>query len=225
MLRRLTRLVFLTSPLLLTACEAMTGVAPKGTPRVEAELALVVSPGFQNPLVDADARLFDAMRGVIEERADIGLRLFPVWSEAYGPEDDRPPYLLTVELESLEVFVETDETGGGDEPLVIETYVDAVQLGVHASFERRRDNGPALLVASASDSVRARGERDEEDLRTGITYSSGPGPNDPPVLQDDVLRALDGAVRGALKDLRNPIDRELAPLAVEPAAPAGAEAR
>lgn len=212
MMNRHIALIGLVLTLLLTSCESLTGVSPKGTPRVETELAVVVAPDFQNPLVDVDESLLGAMKQVVVKEADVGLRFYPVLSEDYAPEHARPPYLLTVELTALELSYREAKSAVPEGSPDRATLVDEIAFTVAAKLTRRRQEGPPLLVGSSVGSASVRAHQKLNELEGQPVYATEGSRSAPYVLRADVLDALDASVEKALKALRAPIDRELAPL-------------
>ncbi len=205
---------FLGLPLMmLTSCESLTGVSPKNTPRVEIELAVIVTDAFVEPLVDVDqeSALLAAVKEAVRSKADLGLRFYPTLSEEYAETDQHPPYLMTVHLDrlSLDFDHEMIEEEGA-EPR-IEASVDTVGCAVSASIEHRRENAPSLIVAEATGSSELSAETDEDALAAGQGYVPRFEDATLKVLEKDILQAVQTAVDRALKNMRTPIDREFAP--------------
>ena len=209
---KLTTLLTLgLAPAILASCESLTGVAPKNTPRVEIELAVIVDEAFVEPLSDADAGLHAALKEAVRGKADLGLRFYPTPSDLYGESDRRPPYLMTVELDSLVVSFDREMIEEeGAEPR-IDASVDTIGCSVSASVARRRENAPSLVVATSQASSQFSAETKPETLASGRGYVpkfEGPALK---ILEKDIVRAVEAAVDRALKAMRTPIDREFAP--------------
>ena len=215
------KLALSTLPLALTllataSCEAVTGVSSSDTPRVEAEVVVVVDSGFLAAFADvgADSDLVDEIEELVHAQADLGLRFYATPSASYGEDDMRPPYLMTVTVSSLDVILEHDMIEEeGQEPLIV-TSVDDLIVTVSASLEKRRENAPSLVIATSSESRQINAENDAEDLEAEMGYAPT-ADESLKVLHRDVVRAADGAIDKALKAMRTPIDREFKP---EPAA-------
>jgi hypothetical protein len=200
-------------PLLaLASCESITGVAPKGTPRVEIELAVTVDDGFVTPLVgvNKNSPLYAAVKDAVRDKADLGLRFYPTPSERYGADDVRPEYVMTVQLErlSFEFDHEQIETEG-QAPRIVST-VKRVRAEVQVAIERRRTNAPELTVATARASSAVSAAADKEDLAAADGYTLMYDEQTLKVLQDDIVRAVESSVGKALNSMRTPIDREFA---------------
>ena len=205
----------LAAVFLVAACENLSGLAPRDVPRVEIELDVDVEPGFLDPLTDADAALEESVRAVVRSEADLGLRFYPTPSESYGPNDTRPPYRMSVDIDSLNVrFKRTTVEEEGQVPWV-RTSVDKISCSVRAAVERRRDDGPALEVGRGSATVESGASRSRDDLDIVREYALAFQGERVTVRESDLLEAVEKATKKALAQLRTPIDREFAPLAVD----------
>ena len=199
--------------LALPSCESITGVVPKGTPRVEVELAVLVEESFLDALVDVDmdSELVAAVKQAVLEKADFGLRFYATPSESYGAGDRRPPYLMTVELDALSVVFDHEMIEKEEEEPRIETSVDEIHCSVSASVERRREDAPSLVVARSSAAGRVSAERSSEVIEAEPGYTPVLDGAAPKVLRKDIVRAVHAAMHKALAAMRTPIDREFAP--------------
>ena len=161
--------------------------------------------------------LIEEIKTAVLEEADLGLRFYPSLSEEYGPDDQHPPYLMTVQLDSLDVKLKhgMDEVEGG-EP-VVWSKVDELVSKVSTSVERRRSEGPSLRVAAASATSTVNAERDKEVIASEVGYDPKGDGESPKVLKKDIVRVVSRAVKRSLKDMRTAIDREFAPAKEEPA--------
>jgi hypothetical protein len=195
-----------------TSCEAVTGVAPADTPRVEAELVVNIETDFLAALVDVgpDSDLVGELHEAVRAQADLGLRFYATPTESYGEDDVRPAYLMTVTIDSLEVVLEHDMIEEEDQEPRIETTVDDLVCQVSAKLERRRENAPSLLIAAATESRQINAEKNSDDLAAEPGYAPS-ADSSLKVLHRDVVRAADSAVDKALKAMRTPIDREFKP--------------
>ena len=202
--------VTLTLTTLLAACSTIPK-APEGSPRIEVELALEIDEPFVEPLQLEDKKALAAsFDQTVLDRADVGLRFYPVLSELYESDDQRPPYLLTVVARDLEVEYEfkTKKGAEGEEPEVI-TELSSLRCNVTATLERRRQGRPPLPVARSKQEI----HWNVNDPEAGVdTYPLKPieeGDEALAVAQDDVTLGLERAVNAALKGLVESIDREL----------------
>jgi hypothetical protein len=213
--------------LALTSCESITGVASADTPRVEIELAVIVNDQFVESLedLDKDSPLYAALKTAVAQEADLGLRFYPTPSERYGKQDKRPDYLMTVELNQLNFAIEQELVESEGQAAHIESSVDKVSCEVTATIERRRDNAPSLVVATAKGASEVSAESDAQALSTGTGYAPKHDGAELKILERDIARAVENASRKALKSMRTPVDREFAAEAeveASPQAPAGA---
>ena len=208
--------------LAFSACETVTGVAPKGTPRVEIELAVDIDSDFYDALVDVDqsSDLDAAVREAVRSKADLGLRFYPTPSESYGKKDQRPPYLMTVDIDSLEVALDHETIEEEGKEPVTKTSVAKVSVAVSASIEHRRVTGPPLVVATSSATSVVKAEQNAEKSASGMGYEPSHDGAGVKVLKKDILRAVQSATDRALKEMRTPIDREFSPEEDSDSAPA-----
>ncbi len=195
-----------------TACEAVTGVAPADTPRIETELVVVVNRDFLAAFDDVEmsSELVHEVKELIRSQADLGLRFYAMPAESYGEGHVRPPHLMTVTIDSLDVVLEEElieEEGASPR---FEVRVDELVCTVSASLVRRRADAPALVIAEATESRNIGAENDPEELLAEPGYAPS-ADRSLKVLHRDVVRAADGAVNRALKAMRTPIDREFRP--------------
>jgi hypothetical protein len=182
--------------------------APEGSPRVEVELIVQVDSAVYEPF-DAEVDK-DELRKLVQDAvlplADVGLRFYPVPSDAYSSGDERPEYALTIHVQRFEPVLDhklIEEEG--QEPR-IETHLDGAKAISAAVFERRRDNAPALLVGS----MQAEGKSKADDEEPGdylLSHETQSG--------EDILLArrlfsesIEESAEKALSLLQKPIDRE-----------------
>lgn len=195
----------LVSCLLLAAaaCEGISS-APKGSPRVEVEIALEVDDSYTGALQGSDEALRQAIAELVRSKGDIGLRFYPVLSDSYQSGDNRPPYVLNVKAHDLNITVgqKTIETGGGAPKT--ESVVERLECRVSSRIVKRRAKGPELLVASSSANKKLVATRDP-----GPGYAVATSPQ-ARVSRTDLLAALDAALTKAFRELVPAVDRELA---------------
>jgi hypothetical protein len=200
-----------TLSLLLAACESVTGVSPKDTPRVEIELAVVVERPFVEPLQDADDGLRELVHDAVLSEADMGLRFYPTPSSAYREGDTRPEYLMMIELAELRLDFDYETVkNDGEEPYVLTT-IEELESSVNASIVRRRADGPDLVVARTSASAKVSAQSDPERIAASPGYRPRGESDEVKVLESDIRRSVATATAKALKAMRTPVDREFAP--------------
>jgi len=191
---------------LLAGCQTISN-APSGQPRVELEIAVEIEPQFQQALPGADHALAAQIAGAVLAEADVGLRFYPVASGDYSEGQTRPPYLMTVRVASLDFEVSEREREGE-----VLADVDVVRAGVDVTLQKRRDNGPALLVATADTSVRRRPPGDtQSEGAVEASYSirrDGTAPAR--VAGKEIVAAVSKATREAFGRMIPAIDREFA---------------
>ena len=214
MKRAITTLSLSLSLFFLASCETLTGVAPKGTRRVEVELAVRLD-GLGDALVNVDPVLVEEIKTAALEEADLGLRFYPSLTEEYGESDQHPPYLMTVNVDSLDVKLRHGLTEVEEGEPEVWSEVDELVGTVSTSVERRRSNGPPLRVAAASAVAEVDAERDAERIESEIGYNSKLSGESPKVLKKDIVRAVRRALQRSLKDMRTAIDREFTPFKEE----------
>jgi len=204
-------------PLLLSlaALAACTSIAPapEGSPRVEAEVALLVSRSVH------DALAFDSLPDTAEQRfamvvsplTDLGTRFYAVPTEAYEPEHARPEYLLTVELVDVVPRLEQDTVEVGEEKQLT-TRLAGLKCTVRARVERRRTNAPTLPVSGAEAHSELSLGRQDPDRASTAMISLRERPDTGEVLQfraDEFDSLVERAAVSALRQLEAPVDREL----------------
>lgn len=208
------RTQWLATTLTLAACTQVPK-APEGSPRIEVEVAPTMEERFLEPLAIEDLDELQAeFDELVLEQADVGMRFYPLGSDAYENDNQRPSYLLTVTASNLDVEYKYKDkkVGEGEEPRV-ETLLSALRCDVVATLERRRQGRPALPVGRSKQSVHWRVKAPEEGVdtyplsRPGVEGEDGERPI-LEVARADVMLGVDRAVRAALKDLVRPIDRE-----------------
>jgi hypothetical protein len=206
-MRTQSSLLVLALTLLAPACRSIKA-APEGSPRVEVELAIEVDPAVYDHFAEEVDRA--RLRGLIEEAvlplSDVGLRFYPVPTEAYQDGDIHPEYALTIHVQRFEVvpshrLIEVE----GQAPW-IQTTLERGDALSSVTFERRREGAPPLLVGSAQaagDGKVVEGEAGDLLLRhetqTGERL----------LLPHSAFSlAIEESVEKALGLLQKPIDRE-----------------
>jgi len=196
---------------LLAACTSIPE-APEGAPRVEVELALEIEDRFVEPLAVEDKQVIAAtFHEAVLDDADVGMRFYPVLSELYEDDSQRPPYLLKVVARDLEVQYDfkTEKGAEGEEPRVV-TELAGLRCNVTATLERRRQGRPALPVARGQKEVQWSVDDPDAGVDTFPLKPIAEGEGGLSVAQDDVMEGVDRAVTAALRQLVHSVDRELA---------------
>jgi hypothetical protein len=198
--------------LLSSACQAIPRTEP-GWPREELEVVVNVDPEIARLLKQEEGSV--KVAGVISEAvlelADIGLRFYPVPSEHYGEEQIHPPFLLRVDVRELGAVLAPPAAPPKTEWRA-EKALASVHSTVVATLVKRRGEGPPLIVAKsvghgtvkATEAAAAVTSTAEFELEYFETAS-----NPPRLSSDDLLASVRAAVRGALRQLVEPVDREL----------------
>ncbi len=199
---------------LLAACQGIRS-APEGSPRVEVEVVLAVGGEFFAPLeddVDHD-EILDLIHDTAIDHADVGLRFYPVRSSDYGKDDARPPYLMVLLIQDLDVEMDHRLVEAEDAEPWIETGVRAVKCTAYAEVNKRRTNGPPLVVGSAQKTGDARMPGADEPIAVEASFPLRYVPQCGDKLRiprEVLIDAVDEALVGALAGLQKPIDREFA---------------
>ena len=197
----------------LTAC-ATIAPAPEGSPRVEAEVVLLVNQSVR------DALSFDRLPDTAQQRfamgvaslTDLGTRFYAVPTEAYAAGHVRPDYILTVELVDVTPRLEEETIEVGEEEQLA-THVAALGCTVRARVERRRANAPTLPVAHGEG-------HSELSLKRVFKTERGPSPmislrqrpatgEELEIRADDFDELVERTALQALRQLEAPVDREL----------------
>jgi len=207
----------------LSGCQDMTTFMtgehfpkpPENSPRIEVELVVDVDPAVWGDMLEhgeLEARIVDQAQTV----ADLGMRFYPVLSGQYGEGDTRPEYVLTVRVTELTVATDHRLVETKNEPSRIESKVKSIDSSATAVVQRRRDEGPSLLVASGEGKGHVSAVSQE---RVGVLEAEGqpvfdlvdedPEHADLRVTESDVLQAVDEAVIDALRGVIKGVDREL----------------
>lgn len=190
-----------------TGCQSIKA-APEGSPRVEVELVIEVDQAVYDQFAEEVDR--DQLRGLVEEAVlpltDVGLRFYPVPSDAYDGGDKRPEYALTIGIQGFDVplnhkLIEVE----GQAPF-IQTTIEHAEATATAQFERRREDAPSLIVGreQAVGSVQVKTEETGDLLLQQETQEG-----DQILLPHSAFSAaIEEAVEKALGVLQKPIDRE-----------------
>lgn len=213
-------LPLLLPAVLLAACQTIPK-APKDSPRVEIEVATTLDDDFVGFLDGIDDEFARAVADKAQACADVGLRFYAVPTTSYAAGHARPTYLMRVHVEEVEVSLadapaprKTSETAGeesGAAPAAepAPRTVQSVACRVSALIEARRSGGPPLLVGRSEGKARVSASTGDPGTHTGLALRNEPG-IPPRVRRDDLLAAIDRALRTALGELVPAIDREQA---------------
>ena len=190
--------------------------AREGTPRVELEVELVVHDDFYQSLddVDRDAReaLEAEMQEIVVSLANMGLRFYPVASDAYDSGDDRPERRLLVEGGTLDVNFAEKMVQKEGEPSHIVARVEGAACLVKARVEKRRSDGPELVVGSGESQGTVKHGPTTEEPATDTTYAvraEVPAHEGLRVPKQDVLDAFEDGTVDALRTVIKAVDRDL----------------
>ncbi len=199
--------------LFLGACSGIPQ-ASEETHRTELEVAVRVDPSVSALLGQPDD--LDSIRrivsGAILSLADVGLRFYPVLSDSYQESDQRPEYLLTVEIQALRALLDSRVVPASPEVPGVGSSLENLACAAVATFERRRSEGPSLIVKQAH----GRGDTSVSEASAVLTSEHafrlrpGSGESSPTFSAGELDLAVRQAVRNALSMLVEPIDRELA---------------
>lgn len=214
-----TLIALLFAPLALPAlaCQDIK-TAPEGSPRVEVELVIDVDAAVYDPFAEDVDRA--QLRGLIEDvvlpLSDVGLRFYPVPTEAYKDGDVHPEYALTIHVQRFNAVLEHNLVEADGQAPWIRTTLERTDAQSYVVFERRRDGAPPLLVGSAQ----AEGDAKVAPEETGellLRHETQAG--EKILLPHSAFsQAIQESVEKALALLQKPIDREF----MLPAAPAPA---
>lgn len=222
-LRRTLATLGLATAFALAGCQEMTTFVtgekfpkpPEGSPRIEVELTVEVDEAVWGDLSehgDLEQRIADQ----VAADADLGMRFYPVLSSAYADGDARPDYVLAVRVTGMTVTTDHRKIETKDEPPRIESKVKALDSTASAAVRRRRDAGPALVVANAEGqghvfavSQERVAELEAEGQSVFGVVKADPSHQDLRVCEADVLQVVEEAVVGALRGVVKGVDREL----------------
>ena len=186
--------------------------APEGAPRVEVELVVDVQDPFFDALETEDVEeLRESVTELALSLADVGMRFYPVLSEHYEDDAARPPYLMVVRVEDLDVDVREETIKEKDQEPRVHHSAAGMVCTVVSSLEQRREGAPALIVGRSSISSRWRGSRDDDELGAVPTYTvaeDGGARHGVRVAREDVLSAVDKAMVRSMRELVEAVDRE-----------------
>jgi hypothetical protein len=202
------------------ACQSIKA-APEGSPRVEVELAVEVDPAVYDPFAEEVDRA--QLRALIEDTvlplSDVGLRFYPVPTEAYQDGDVHPEYALTIHVQRFDVLLEHKLIEVEGQAPFIRTTLEQADAHSSVVFERRREGAPPLLVGSAQGAGDAKVVPEETgDLLLRHETQDGESILLP---HASFTHAIEESVEKALGLLQKPIDREFQ----APAPPAPTPAR
>jgi hypothetical protein len=145
--------------------------------------------------------------------ADVGLRFYPVASDAYGFGDDRPERSMRVELGDLQLAVDEQTIEEeGQAPRTV-ARIEGVTCLVRARVEKRRSDAPALVVGSGEAQGRVRHAAGAEELAGAPAHAvraEAAGHEGLRVQEQDLLDAFEKGTVDALRALVKAVDRDLA---------------
>jgi hypothetical protein len=147
--------------------------------------------------------------------ADVGLRFYPVPSSSYAEGDERPDYLLTLRVQDLSAALEEQparSSGASAESADGEGF-DELRCSAVATLLKRRGAGPALIVGqSVGHGTAAVQEASAvlSSMREFELVSSQPYGSRSRLRSEDLDSSIRAAVSSALRELVEPIDREMA---------------
>lgn len=189
--------------------------APKDAPRVEIELVVEVDDAFYAAFEDAGEA--EDLNGVIADRvlslADVGMRFFPILSDTYESRDARPQRVMHVRIVKLTVNTAHERIEEEDEDPRYESSITSLDATATASVEKRRKGAPSLVVGSGEGHGHVRARSSDESTAAHPAYvvkRESDEHEELRVTQDDVIDAVDKAVIDALREIVEPIDRDLA---------------
>ncbi|MEM7205830.1 MAG: hypothetical protein AAF628_36590 [Planctomycetota bacterium] len=191
-------------PLFAAACSTIP-MAPKGSDRVELEVAIELGKGFRDKLQVDEPEIERRIAEQALGHADLGLRFYPVLTKDYESDNNRPEFLLTIEVRDLDVELGKRTVHREERDPEVQTFVERLDCAVSTLLVKRRKTGPPLTVAHTT----GRGAAQPTGRAPGGAKEAETRAPEMTVLIDDVLRAADGGLRQALGGLIIPVDREL----------------
>ena len=201
--------------ILSASCQEIT-TAPEGSPRMEMEVAVAVQESSLSGLEGVNAKDFTTVAtDVVVNRSDLGMRFYPVLSKDYARKDQRPEYLMTVDVKELIVGLEHTTVNQKEGDPIVVTSVKQIDCVVSAKLVKRRDSGPDLTVGVAEGKGAAR-VRPDPEVVAEVSYvvkreapEEGEAPEPLNVSRADLLAAMDSAVAAAYRGLVAAVDREI----------------
>lgn len=198
---------------LLIGCTAIPETDPTWQ-REELEVAVKVDPAISTLLrAETDvAALGVVVSEAVFELADVGLRFYPVPSESYAEDQVHPPFLLTVHVQDVGASLEgeTVRTAGEERRPLKE--LTSVSCSAVATLVKRRGDGPPLIVGKSIGHGSAKAQEASATLTSMQEFeltSIDPFAIPPRLSAESLRKSIREAVRGALRQLVEPIDREL----------------
>lgn len=203
--------------LLLASCQGVRS-APKGSPRVEAEVVYLVDAACLEPFRDGVERIAidRILRDAVDPLADVGLRFYPVPTERYQSGQKRPDYVMTIRAAHIEpvrnLATKEEKKEDGTTEKHVEARVTTVSATVFATIEKRQADGPMLKVGEASAKGSAAPNSGEAAGQTFPLERQADETNDTSVDAVTIERAFRSAAEKALAELQEAIDRDLSML-------------
>lgn len=177
---------------------------------------------FAATMANAD----DAFKADAEQQvklvADVEDRFYATLSSEYASGHPRPEYLLTVRLGSFDATVEgrSEESKASKASKASKDSKDSkesapwigeVRCSAAVTLQRRQQDGPALLVChgKAESRVGFRWPDRDKSAGTAIAVNAAAGGGSVRVPSEQVLQAIESALRKSLRPMIPSMDREL----------------
>jgi hypothetical protein len=152
--------------------------AKSGLPRVEVEVAVTLDDSFAEKLEGVDDQFRKAVTDAVLSEANVGLRFYPVLTDQYSEGQARPPYLMSVQLRGLGLEVDEARQTKKDGETARLRWISRVSCSAETTLEKRREDGPPLMVDRATSTSARRLSQPE----LGTTIADGL------TLKEDALR-------------------------------------
>jgi hypothetical protein len=209
-MRRLPLVVPFAGVVLVGAASCnQISTAPKGSPRVELEVAVRVEDAYASRLQGLDEDFLRELRERVLAKSDVGLRFYPVPTERYEGAGARPSYLMSVDVRSLTYDIGSRTVNRPNTDPVVETWVSRVGATVAANMVKRRSAGPELTVANAQQTATVGVSQTGTEGKVVYQLQRDQGQLPLQVARDDLLRSIVDALDRALREMLPAIDREL----------------
>lgn len=204
---------FIVATSLLAGCQGIPRTDPNW-PREELEVEVKVDP-LVTKLLRQETDL-TILEGVVSDTvlglADVGLRFYPVPSEAYAEGQERPAFLLTVEVQDVGALLTGEAVQPSHEAKRTSDELASVRCTAKATLVRRRSSGPALTVGKSVGHGRSKTQEAGVNLSSMLDFElqAMDAYGIPPRLRsEDLCESIRRAVNEALQGLIEPINREL----------------
>jgi len=204
---------FIVATSLLAGCQSIPRTDPNW-PREELEVEVKVDP-LVTRLLRQETDLA-VLEGVVSETvlglADVGLRFYPVASETYTEGQERPSFLLTVEVQDVGALLTGETVQPSHEAKQPSDELASVRCTAKATLLRRRSNGPPLIVGKSVGHGRSKTQEAAVNLSSMLDFelqTTDPFGIPPRLRSEDLCESIRRAVSDALEGLVEPINREL----------------